>query len=82
MCDPELQAVIDRAVDLSAVHFKVQAAGANYVNIVALASGQEDWTLILYRRLNNAMQAAAEQLGVSIMWGGDKPDPQYWIWHL
>lgn len=43
------------------------------VDLGAWANGQVDWSWSLYLEIAKAMKAAANELGVSIVWGGDWP---------
>ena len=41
------------------------------VDLGAWVDNQVDWSWPLYAKIANAMKAAANELGVSIVWGGD-----------
>tara|TARA_R110000868_G_scaffold85033_1_gene239519 strand:- start:178 stop:558 length:381 start_codon:yes stop_codon:yes gene_type:complete len=41
------------------------------VDLGAWVDNQVDWSWPLYAKIANAMKAAAKELGVSIVWGGD-----------
>jgi peptidoglycan L-alanyl-D-glutamate endopeptidase CwlK len=41
------------------------------VDLGAWVDNQVDWSWPLYHKIANAMKAAANELGVSIVWGGD-----------
>ena len=41
------------------------------VDLGAWVDNQVDWSWPLYTKIANAMKAAANELGVSIVWGGD-----------
>lgn len=41
------------------------------VDLGAWVDNQVDWSWPLYTKIANAMKAAASELGVSIVWGGD-----------
>lgn len=41
------------------------------VDIVCLVNGQADWTFANYRKVADAVKAAAQQLNIAVEWGGD-----------
>ena len=41
------------------------------VDLGAWVDNQVDWSWPLYTKIANAMKAAANELGISIVWGGD-----------
>ena len=41
------------------------------VDLAAWVDNQVDWSWPLYTKIANAMKAAANELGVAIVWGGD-----------
>ena len=51
------------------------------VDLGAWVDNQVDWSWPLYHKIANAMKAAANELGVAIVWGGDwktfKDGPHY-----
>lgn len=44
------------------------------VDLVAYVDGEVRWDWPLYRKIAEAMNAAADELGVNIVWGGDWDD--------
>ncbi|OWQ92042.1 peptidase M15 [Roseateles aquatilis] len=52
------------------------------VDLAAFLEGRVSWDWLLYRRLNDeAMQPAAKELGIPIVWGGswvNFPDGPHW----
>lgn len=95
---PDLVRVVERAIEVSTVDFKVleglrtvarqkqlMAAGASSikdptkgrhvsghaVDLGAMVGASVRWDWPLYNKVAEAMKAAAKELGVPIVWGGD-----------
>lgn len=41
------------------------------VDIVCLVNGEADWNFASYRKVADAVKAAAKQLNIAVEWGGD-----------